>query len=56
MEDNNGSGRVSVELKWSSGLPSFAASGGVLNDIIGLSAMNRKLLEQRGAAVSASSK
>ncbi|KAF9299266.1 hypothetical protein BGZ88_011481 [Linnemannia elongata] len=55
VESNNGSGRVSVELMWSNGPSSFAASGAILNDVVGLSAMNRRLLEQRSATGSASS-
>ncbi|KAK3823899.1 MAG: WD40-repeat-containing domain protein [Linnemannia elongata] len=49
VEDNNRSGRVSVELIWSSGPAMLVASGAALNDVVGLSAMNRRLLEQRGA-------
>ncbi|KAG9067049.1 hypothetical protein KI688_012961 [Linnemannia hyalina] len=49
VEDSNGPGRVSIRLLWSSGPAVLAASGAVLNDTIGLSAINRKLLEQRGA-------
>lgn len=48
VEDNNESERVSVELMWASGTSSFAASGAVLQDVVGLSAMNRKFLEQCG--------
>ncbi|KAK5829466.1 hypothetical protein F5H01DRAFT_18818 [Linnemannia elongata] len=55
VEDNNGSGRVSVELMWSYGPSSFTASGAILNDVVGLSVANRRLLEQRGATGSASS-
>ncbi|KAF9152113.1 hypothetical protein BG015_005740 [Linnemannia schmuckeri] len=47
--DVEGSGSVSVQLKWSSEPSMLAASGIVLNDTIGLSAVNRKLLEQHGA-------
>ncbi|KAK3836394.1 MAG: WD40-repeat-containing domain protein [Linnemannia elongata] len=56
VEDKVGSGRISVDLVWSSGPSSFAASGAVFNDVVGLSAMNRRLLEQRGATGSASFK
>ncbi|KAG9066992.1 hypothetical protein KI688_012904 [Linnemannia hyalina] len=55
VEDNDGSGRVSVDLVWSSGPAVLVASGAVLNGVVGLSAMNRRLLEQRGATGSASS-
>ncbi|KAG9067036.1 hypothetical protein KI688_012948 [Linnemannia hyalina] len=49
VEDNNGSGRVSIRLLWSSGPAVLAASGVVLNDTVGLSNINHKLLQQRGA-------
>ncbi|KAK5814778.1 WD40-repeat-containing domain protein [Linnemannia elongata] len=49
VEDTNGSGRVSVRLLWSSGPATLAASGALLHDTVGLSTMNRKLLELRGA-------
>ncbi|KAG9066999.1 hypothetical protein KI688_012911 [Linnemannia hyalina] len=49
VEDKDGSGRVSVDLVWSSGPAVPVASGAVLNDVVGLSAVNRRLLEQRGA-------
>ncbi|KAF9124453.1 hypothetical protein BGX30_000930 [Mortierella sp. GBA39] len=55
VEDKDGPGRVSVDLVWSSGPAVLVASGAVLNDVIGLGAMNRRLLEQRGATGSASS-
>lgn len=56
MDVKDTSGRVfSVDLVWSSGLAVLAASGAVLNDVIGLSAMNRRLLEQRDATRLASS-
>ncbi|KAF9339658.1 hypothetical protein BGZ91_005176 [Linnemannia elongata] len=53
VEDRDGSGRVSVELVWSSGPAVLVVSGAVLDDVVGLSAINRRLLEQRGATGSA---
>lgn len=41
--------RVLVKLVWGSGSTGLAASGAVLIDTAGLSPVNRKLLEQRGA-------
>ncbi|KAG9066993.1 hypothetical protein KI688_012905 [Linnemannia hyalina] len=49
VENKDGSGRVSVDLVWSSGLAVLVASGAVLNGVIGLGVANRRLLEQRGA-------
>ncbi|KAG9063885.1 hypothetical protein KI688_003999 [Linnemannia hyalina] len=49
VEDSNGSGRVSIRLSWSSGPVVLAASCAVLDDTVGLSVINRRLLEQRGA-------
>lgn len=43
------SDKVSVQLVWSYGGKGLAASGAVLVDTVGLSAINRRLLEQRGA-------
>ncbi|KAF9327547.1 hypothetical protein BGZ91_001419 [Linnemannia elongata] len=54
MEDINGPRRVSVQLLWSSGHALLSASGALIHDAIGLSTMNRRLLEQRGATGSAS--
>ncbi|KAG9067027.1 hypothetical protein KI688_012939 [Linnemannia hyalina] len=55
VEDKDGLGRVSVDLVWSSGPAVLVASSAVLGDVIGLGAMNRRLLEQRGATGSVSS-
>ncbi|KAG9067048.1 hypothetical protein KI688_012960 [Linnemannia hyalina] len=55
VEDSNGSGRVSIRLLWSSGPAVLVASGVILNDVIGLGAMNRMLLVQRSATGPASS-
>ncbi|KAK5814761.1 WD40-repeat-containing domain protein [Linnemannia elongata] len=55
VEDKDGSGGVSVELVWSSGPAVLVASGTVLNDVVGLSAMNRRMLQQSGAKGSGSS-
>ncbi|OAQ28571.1 WD40 repeat-like protein [Linnemannia elongata AG-77] len=49
VEDTNGSGKVCVRLLWSSGPATLATSGAILHDTVGLSPVNRKLLEQRGA-------
>ncbi|KAF9309815.1 hypothetical protein BGZ91_007283, partial [Linnemannia elongata] len=49
VEDKDGSGRVSVQLLWSSGSSSLTAFGAALYGVVGLSPINRKLLEQRGA-------
>jgi WD40 repeat protein len=42
-------GRWSVRLTWSSGRAAFTATDTTIVDAIGLSAMNQRLLEQRGA-------
>ncbi|KAG9067035.1 WD repeats region domain-containing protein [Linnemannia hyalina] len=55
VEDKDGSGRVSIRLLWSSGPAVLTASGAVLNDTIGLSTTNHKLLQQRGATGSSDS-
>ncbi|OAQ35028.1 WD40 repeat-like protein [Linnemannia elongata AG-77] len=49
VDDNDGLGRVSVRLLWSFGPAPLFTSGAVLNDVVGLSPINRKVLEQRGA-------
>ncbi|KAF9338635.1 hypothetical protein BGZ91_008338 [Linnemannia elongata] len=48
VEDTK-SGRVSVRLLWSSGQALLSASGAILHGTVGLSPIDRKLLEQRGA-------
>ncbi|KAF8932180.1 hypothetical protein BGZ47_011519 [Haplosporangium gracile] len=50
--ESSESGRVSVQLLWSSGPAVLAPSRAMLNNTVGLSAINRKLLEQRGATAS----
>ncbi|KAF9142515.1 hypothetical protein BG015_000800 [Linnemannia schmuckeri] len=52
VEESSESGRVSVHLLWASGPAVLAVSGALLQDAAGLSPINRKLLEQRGATVS----
>ncbi|KAF9117240.1 hypothetical protein BGW39_002417 [Mortierella sp. 14UC] len=47
--------RVSMQLVWGFGGTALAASGASLAGSVGLSAANRKLLEQRGAIVRSSS-
>ncbi|KAG0252394.1 hypothetical protein BGZ95_006655 [Linnemannia exigua] len=50
-----GSGHVLVRLLWGHGGTAFTAPGAVLVGVVGLSATNRKLLEQRGAIFETSS-
>jgi hypothetical protein len=45
---------VSVNMVWGSGFTGFVASGAVLVDAVGLSSINRKLLDQRGAVFESS--
>jgi WD40 repeat protein len=44
-------GRWCVRLMWSSGRTAFTATDANIVDVVGLSAMNHRLLEQRGAKV-----
>jgi len=41
-------GKVSIQMIWSTGLRVFGVMDAVIDDTVGLSAVNRKLLLQRG--------
>ncbi|KAF9294028.1 hypothetical protein BGZ88_004560 [Linnemannia elongata] len=44
-------GEVKVKMIWSSGCIGLAVSNAIFTDVVGLSAINRKLLKQRGAII-----
>jgi hypothetical protein len=47
-------GRVSVKLAWARGRAALVASGAVLTGTVGLSVINSRIFEQRGAIMGSS--